>query len=68
MLLQARFANVREGETRQKYNPLITLETINGLPYEEARGRVEFGKLVPLYPQERLRLETEPNILTNSRH
>ena len=55
---------LREGETRQKYNPLITLETINGMPYEEARGRVEFGKLVPLYPQERLRLETEPNILT----
>ena len=55
---------LREGETRQKYNPLISLETINGLPYEEARGRVEFGKLVPLYPQERLRLETEPNILT----
>jgi transcription termination factor Rho len=54
----------REGETRQKYNPLITLETINGMTVDEARGRVEFGKLVPLYPQERLRLETEPNILT----
>ena len=54
----------REGEQRQKYNPLITLETINGVTPEEARGRVEFGKLVPLYPQERLRLETEPNILT----
>ena len=55
---------LREGEQRQKYNPLITLETINGVTPEEARGRVEFGKLVPLYPQERLRLETEPNILT----
>jgi transcription termination factor Rho len=54
----------REGEQRQKYNPLITLETINGVTPDEARGRVEFGKLVPLYPQERLRLETEPNILT----
>ena len=53
----------REGETRQKYNPLITLETINGVSVDEARGRVEFGKLVPLYPQERLRLETEPNVL-----
>jgi len=31
---------------------------------EEARNRVEFGKLTPLYPQERLRLETEPNVLT----
>ena len=54
----------REGEQRQKYNPLITLETINGVTPDEARNRVEFGKLVPLYPQERLRLETEPNILT----
>jgi transcription termination factor Rho len=54
----------REGETRQKYNPLITLETINGVSVDEARNRVEFGKLVPLYPQERLRLETEPNVLT----
>jgi transcription termination factor Rho len=55
---------LREGETRQKYNPLITLETINGVSVDEARNRVEFGKLVPLYPQERLRLETEPNVLT----
>jgi transcription termination factor Rho len=55
---------VREGEQRQKYNPLITLETVNGVPVEEAKARVEFGKLTPLYPQERLRLETEPNILT----
>ena len=54
----------REGEQKQKYNPLITLETVNGVPVDEAKARVEFGKLVPLYPQERLRLETEPNILT----
>jgi Transcription termination factor len=31
---------------------------------EEARRRSEFYKLTPLYPQERLRLETEPHILT----
>jgi transcription termination factor Rho len=54
----------REGERREKFNALITLETINGMQPEEARNRVEFSKLVPLYPQERLRLETEPNILT----
>ena len=54
----------REGEQRQKYNPLITLETVNGIPIDEAKPRLEFGKLVPLYPQERLRLETEPGILT----
>ena len=54
----------REGETKQKFNALITLETVNGMSPEEARNRVEFGKLTPLYPQERLRLETEPNVLT----
>jgi transcription termination factor Rho len=54
----------REGERREKFNALISLETINGMQPEDARNRVEFSKLVPLYPQERLRLETEPNILT----
>ncbi len=53
-----------EGERREKFNALIRLETINGMQPEEARNRVEFSKLVPLYPQERLRLETEPHILT----
>ena len=31
---------------------------------EQSASRAEFGKLTPLYPQERLRLETEPNMLT----
>ena len=54
----------REGERKEKFNALIKLDTINGVDPEEARNRVEFSKLVPLYPQERLRLETEPGILT----
>ena len=55
----------RDGEQRRdKYNPLVRLDTINGMDPEEARRRPEFYKLTPLYPQERLRLETEPHILT----
>jgi len=54
----------REGERKEKFNALITLETVNGMSPDEARNRVEFGKLTPLYPQERLRLETEANVLT----
>jgi transcription termination factor Rho len=55
----------REGEQRRnKHNPLVRLDTINGMDPEDARRRPEFGKLTPLYPQERLRLETEPHILT----
>uniref|UniRef100_UPI001FDFA6C1 transcription termination factor Rho n=1 Tax=Kribbia dieselivorans TaxID=331526 RepID=UPI001FDFA6C1 len=49
---------------RQKYNPLVRLDSINGMTAEEAKKRPEFGKLTPLYPQERLRLETEPGQLT----
>ncbi|MBM3703984.1 MAG: transcription termination factor Rho [Actinobacteria bacterium] len=54
----------REGERREKFNALIRLDTINGMDPEELRNRVEFTKLTPLYPQERLRLETQPNVLT----
>ncbi len=56
----------REGEqsTRQKYNALVKVDSVNGLSVEDAGDRVEFGKLTPLYPQERLRLETAPEKLT----
>ncbi len=56
---------VREGEqTRQKFNPLVRVDSINGQDPETARSRPEFTKLTPLYPNERLRLETEPHKLT----
>ncbi|MFF1877738.1 transcription termination factor Rho [Leifsonia sp. NPDC058230] len=56
----------REGEnnSRQKYNAIVKVDSINGQSMEEAANRVEFGKLTPLYPQERLRLETEPTKIT----
>ncbi|MFL6072917.1 MAG: transcription termination factor Rho [Mycobacteriales bacterium] len=55
----------REGETRRdKYNALVRLDTVNGMEPDQARGRPEFYKLTPLYPQDRLRLETEPQNLT----
>jgi transcription termination factor Rho len=53
-----------DGSRRDKYNPLVRLDTINGMDIEESRRRPEFYKLTPLYPQDRLRLETEPHILT----
>jgi len=54
----------REGERREKFNALVRLDKINGLDPEEYRARPEFAKLVPLYQQERLRLETDPGNLT----
>jgi transcription termination factor Rho len=54
----------REGERREKFNALVRLDSVNGMAPETGRGRPEFGKLTPLYPQERLRLENEPGALT----
>jgi transcription termination factor Rho len=55
----------REGEQqRQKFNPLVRVDSINGLDVEQARQRPEFTKLTPLYPNERLRLETEQGVMT----
>ncbi|MGC7099498.1 transcription termination factor Rho [Amycolatopsis lurida] len=55
----------REGEQqRQKFNPLVRVDSINGLEPDQAKKRPDFTKLTPLYPNERLRLETEPHKLT----
>ena len=54
----------KEGERREKFSALVKVETVNGNEPDTTKERVEFSKLVPLYPQDRLRLETEPNVLT----
>ncbi len=54
----------REGERREKFNPMVRIDTVNGAEPDAARNRVEFSKLTPLYAADRLRLETEPSQLT----
>ncbi len=53
----------RDGDRKEKFNPLVRVDSINGADPEQARNRPEFAKLTPLYPQERLKLETAPNQL-----
>ena len=50
----------REGERKEKFNPMVRIDSVNGADPEESNNRIEFSKLTPLYPSERLRLETEP--------
>jgi transcription termination factor Rho len=57
----------KEGEQpnqRQKFNPLVRLDSVNGGSVEDAKKRPDFAKLTPLYPNQRLRLETTPDRLT----
>ena len=53
-----------DNQGRQKFNAIVRIDSINGLTQEQAANRVEFQKLTPLYPQTRLRLETEANKLS----
>ena len=53
-----------EGQGRQKFNALVRVDTVNGLDQDASTERVDFNKLTPLYPQTRLRLETEANKLS----
>lgn len=52
-----------QGNNRQKFNPLVRLDTVNGGDPEASRKRPDFNKLTPLYPNQRLRLETTPERL-----
>lgn len=57
----------RDGDSsnqRQKFDPLVRLDTVNGADIDSAKRRPDFNKLTPLYPNQRLRLETQPNKLT----
>jgi transcription termination factor Rho len=53
-----------QGNRPSKFNALVRLDSINGADPEAARVRPEFNKLTPLYPQERLRLESESGKLS----
>ena len=52
------------GRNRRKYNQLVQVDTVNGIEPEGAKQRPYFNKLTPLYPNKRLRLETDPKSLT----
>ena len=54
----------KDGERREKFNPLVRIDTVNADAPEKARDRADFTKLTPLYPQERFKLETTPLNMT----
>ncbi len=53
----------REGERREKFNPMVRIDTVNGTDPDASRDRPEFGAFVPVHPEDRLRLETGPDDL-----
>ncbi len=55
---------VRQPKDQEKYYALLKIEAINYLPIDEAKKRPLFDNLTPLYPQEQLKLEYNPQKLT----
>ncbi|HES58693.1 MAG TPA: transcription termination factor Rho [Firmicutes bacterium] len=56
---------VRQPREQERYQSLVKIERINGEKFEEATRRISFEKLTPVYPDQRLLLETEPKEISN---
>jgi len=52
---------VRPPKSGERYRSLLKLEAVNGLAPEAIRKRKSFDALTPVYPSERLRMETTPD-------
>jgi transcription termination factor Rho len=55
---------VRIPKDNEKYYSLLRVEAVNALPPELAKDRPRFEELTPIFPTEKLKLETKPNILS----
>ena len=53
----------REGERREKFNPMVRIDSINGSEAEGAKERPEFSAAVPVHPHQRLRLATDDTVV-----
>ena len=51
---------IREPKDNEKYHGVLKVEAVNGQDPESIRGRLHFDKLIPVYPDVRLKMETSP--------
>ena len=57
------WGQIRPPKESERYYSLLRVELINGVDPETARKRPSFDQLTPIFPNEQIRLETEPNTL-----
>ncbi|MDQ3614544.1 MAG: transcription termination factor Rho [Chloroflexota bacterium] len=55
---------VRPPKDNEKFFSLLRVEAVNGIDPETARRRPSFDTLTPIFPLERIELETQPNVLS----
>jgi transcription termination factor Rho len=55
---------IRDPKDNEKYHGILKVEAVNGQDPESIRGRPIFDKLIPVYPDDRLKMETSPMEMT----
>jgi len=53
----------REGERREKFNPMVRIDSVNGTEAEGAKERPQFADAVPVHPHQRLRLASDADLI-----
>jgi transcription termination factor Rho len=56
---------IRPPKEGERYFALLKVEAVNYEDPEDTRDKILFDNLVPLYPEEKVRLETEPESYSN---
>ena len=59
------FGQIRPPRESERHYGLIKVESVNGMVPEENHERVKFENLTPIFPDQRIDLETKRNILSN---
>ena len=59
------FGQIRPPRESERHYGLIKVESVNGMVPEENHERVKFENLTPIFPEQRIDLETKRNILSN---
>ncbi|MBN1263555.1 MAG: transcription termination factor Rho [Candidatus Pacebacteria bacterium] len=55
---------VRSPKENERYYGILKVEKVNGVEIEKLKTRANFSDLVPVYPNQLIKLETEKDILT----
>jgi len=59
------FGQIRPPRESERHYGLIKVESVNGFQAEETKDRIKFESLTPIFPDQRIDLETKHNVLSN---
>ena len=58
------YGQVRVPKDNEKYYSLLRVEAVNGMSPDQLKNRVRYESLTPIFPDQKLKLETNPNLLS----